>query len=74
VPASVAGGCAAPRSPAIDNYRYGFEDAFTDAVIDRKAQNEEIFTRILDDGDFAGAVKTYLMQKVYERQNRNASV
>ena len=62
------------RVNSIDNYKYGFEDAFTDAVIDRKAQNEEIFTRILDDGDFASAVKTYLMQKVYERQNRNASV
>ena len=57
------------RVNSIDNYKYGFEDAFTDAVIDRKAQNEEIFTRILDDGDFAGAVRAYLMQKVYERQN-----
>jgi type I restriction enzyme R subunit len=57
------------RVNSIDNYKYGFEDAFMDAVIDRKAQNEEIFTRILDDGDFASAVKAYLMQKVYERQN-----
>jgi hypothetical protein len=48
--------------------------SFTDAVIDRKAQNEEIFTRILDDGDFASAVKTYLMQKVYERQSGSATI
>jgi len=57
------------QANSIDNYSYGFDEAFIDAVIDRKSQNEEIFTRILDDDAFAKAVRGALLAKVYHRQN-----
>lgn len=62
------------RANTLDNYQYGFDSAFMDAIVDRKSSNESIFMRILDDPRFAEAVKAFLMDKVYQRQQATATV
>jgi len=56
------------RANSIDNYRFGFEDAFIGTVLDRQTQNAEIVRRILDDPAFATAAKDMLICNVCERQ------
>jgi type I restriction enzyme R subunit len=55
------------RSNTIENFRFGFEDVFVDALIRRMDQNKELFTRMMDDEEFAGVVKKILLEKVYAR-------
>jgi len=59
------------RANTLENFGLGvIDDAFTAAVIDRRAQNEDIFVRLLGDEEFAAIVKAYIVKKVYERINR----
>ena len=62
------------KANSLENYQFGFEAAFMEAVIDRKATNEGIFMRILDDKRFAEAVRAFLMEKVYQRQQSATAV
>lgn len=55
---------------SIDNFKYGFEERFIEKLIDRMDQNQEIFTKILDDKDFGEVVKGWMLRKVYERINK----
>jgi type I restriction enzyme R subunit len=55
------------RSNTIENFKFGFDELFTGKVIDRMDQNQDIFAKIMDDPDFAGAIKNFLLKKVYER-------
>lgn len=55
------------KSNTIDNFKYGFEEAFLISLISRMDQNQGIFTRIIDDTDFQNVVKTLMLKKVYER-------
>jgi type I restriction enzyme R subunit len=50
------------------NYKYGFDSAFLNTIIDRRTQNDSIFRRILDDQEFADTVKALLIERVYQRQ------
>lgn len=54
---------------SIDNFKYGFEERFIEKLIDRMDQNQEIFTKVLDDKDFGEIVKTWMLKKVYNRIN-----
>jgi type I restriction enzyme R subunit len=56
------------RVNTIDNYKFGFDSAFLSTIVDRRSQNDGIFTRILDDQDFAETVKSLLIERVYQRQ------
>jgi len=33
-------------------------------------QNQDIFTKMMDDKDFGGLVRAYMLKKVYERLNK----
>jgi type I restriction enzyme R subunit len=57
------------KSNDIDNFRFGFEDAFVKRLIERMDQNRDIFARIMDDQEFAGVVKDWMLKRVYERLN-----
>ena len=52
-----------------DNFRYGFEEVFLDKLIGRMDANEEMFTKLMDDEQFAQQVKEFLLKKVYKRLN-----
>jgi len=41
---------------SIDNFKYGFEDAFLQKLIDRIDDNRAIFEKILDDKEFGDTV------------------
>lgn len=57
------------RNNTIDNFKFGFDDVFTDALIGRMEQNEDIFAKIMDDTDFANKVKEILIRSVYKKLN-----
>jgi len=60
------------RSNSLENFKYGFDDIFLDKLIGRMEQNQEIFSKMMDDKEFGGLVKDYMLKKVYE-QLKNAS-
>ena len=57
------------QSNTIENFKYGFEDAFINKLIDRMDQNQDIFNKIMEDKTFSAVVKDYLVKKVYKRLN-----
>jgi type I restriction enzyme R subunit len=61
---------AQAKSNSIDNFKFGFKEAAIDKFINRMDQNEDIFTRMMDNDDFSGLVMDYLMKRVYGRLNK----
>ena len=55
------------RSNSMDNFKYGFDEAFLTKLIDRMDANQDIFARIMDDEEFSTLVKDWMLQKVYQR-------
>ena len=55
------------KNNSIDNFKFGFDDVFLTKLIDRMDQNKEIFAKIMDDEQFADAVRTWLMKQVYKK-------
>jgi len=58
------------QNNTMDNFRYGFHDAFIDKLIDRMEQNQEISSRILTDKQFGRTVIDLILENVYRRINR----
>jgi len=54
---------------SIDNFKFGFEDAFLNKLIERMDGNQDIFTKIMDDKSFGDVVKEWMLFKVYNRLN-----
>lgn len=55
------------QNNSIENFKFGFDDVFMDKLISRMDQNQDIFTKMMDDKEFGGLVKDYLLKKVYNR-------
>jgi type I restriction enzyme, R subunit len=53
----------------IENFKYAFDDAFIQVLIDRMRDNEEIFDKIMDNNEFKTDVKDWLTKKIYQRFN-----
>ncbi len=51
----------------IENFKFGFEELFLDKLIARMEQNQDLFTKMMDDKEFGDAVKNYMLNKVYRR-------
>ena len=65
---------AAANSKA--DFRYVFEKAFEGLIIDRMEGNEEIFARLMSDGEFRKLASEYLLNRVYnalQRENDEAA-
>jgi type I restriction enzyme R subunit len=58
------------KTNTLTNFAYGFDEVFMKALIGRMDQNQEIFTRIMDDPEFSKVVKDYLRRKVYKTLNQ----
>ena len=54
----------------IENFKFGFKELFLDKLIARMEQNQDIFTKMMDDKEFGDVVKGYMLKKVYERLSR----
>lgn len=57
------------QNNSIDNFKFGFEELFLDKLIARMEQNQDIFTKMMDEKEFSDAVKGYMLKKVYQRLN-----
>ena len=57
------------KNNSLDNFKFGFEDAFMDKLIGRMEQNQDIFSKMMDDKDFGMLVKDYMLKKVFKRLN-----
>lgn len=55
------------KSNSMANFKFGFDDVFFDKVIGRMEQNQDIFTKLMDDKEFGGLVRDYMLKKVYTR-------
>lgn len=53
-----------------DDFRYVFEQAFEGLVIDRMEGNEEIFGKLMGDGEFRQIAMEHMLAKVYGAINR----
>jgi type I restriction enzyme, R subunit len=60
---------AQARANNMDNFRYPFKEIFNDKIIDRMDQNQDIFTRLMENDEFNGVVLNVLMKEVYRRFN-----
>jgi len=48
------------RTNSIENFKYGFDDVFLEKLIGRMEQNQDIFSKMMDDREFGGLVKDYM--------------
>lgn len=55
----------------IDTFKYAFNDMFTDKLIERMDQNQDIFEKILEDKAFGDLVKKMMLKSVYGRLNES---
>ncbi len=55
------------RNNSKEHFRFPFNDAFMDIVIERMAQNQKFCERVLDDEKFGNTIKDLLVSVVYER-------
>jgi type I restriction enzyme R subunit len=51
------------NSNTLQNFEYGFDDVFVNALISRMSQNQEIFAKIMDDKDFSSTVKEWMLKE-----------
>ncbi|MEY3417156.1 MAG: hypothetical protein RL060_1268, partial [Bacteroidota bacterium] len=58
---------ASASSNSIENFKYVFEDIFMNILIERMGQNQDIFTKMMDNKDFGSLVKDMLMKKTYNK-------
>ena len=51
----------------MENFKFGFDDVFMDKLISRMDQNQDIFSKMMDDAEFGSLVKDYLLKRVYNQ-------
>ncbi|HET8737233.1 MAG TPA: type I restriction endonuclease [Pricia sp.] len=59
------------QSNTLENFKFGFEDAFMDKLIARMEQNQDIFSKMMDDREFGAVVRNYMIRKVYAKAQSN---
>lgn len=57
---------AATANP-IDNFKFVFDKALEDLIIDRMEQNEDIFARFMNDQEFKQVISENLLRQVYDQ-------
>ena len=57
----------AASANTIENFRYVFVKALEGLFIDRMEQNEELFAKYMNDGDFKKVVSDHLLKQVYDQ-------
>jgi len=53
------------KNNTMENFKFGFDDVFMAKLIGRMDQNQDIFSKMMDDKDFGSLVRNYMLQKVY---------
>jgi len=52
---------------AIEDFKYAYNKAFNDIVINRREQNEVFFKKIINDEEFKNVFMGYLLPEIYEK-------
>lgn len=60
------------KNNTFENFLFAFDDVFMDSLINRMEQNQDIFSKILDDKEFGELVKKLIARRVYNRFNKVA--
>lgn len=60
------------KTNTFENFLFAFDDVFMDSLISRMEQNQDIFSKILDDKEFGELVKKLIARRVYNRFNNVA--
>lgn len=55
------------KSNPIENFKFGFNDAFISKLVDRMESNKDIFEKIMNDDEFGAVVKKFMLYRVYDR-------
>jgi len=58
----------------VESFKYVFDKALENLIIDRMEQNEDIFVRFMNDKEFQKVVSSNLLQQVYEQINAEKSI
>lgn len=58
------------QANSIENFKFGFDDIYMDKAISRMEQNQDIFSKMMDDKEFGSIVRNYMLKKVYDRFNQ----
>jgi type I restriction enzyme R subunit len=58
---------------SLENFGYVFDKVLEDKFIDRMDQNQEIFTRYMNDKDFQRVVSEWMRKQVYEQVRTESS-
>ncbi len=53
----------------LENFKYAFEEVFTEKLIERMDSNQSIFEKVMENSEFSNDVKSWFTKKVYERFN-----
>ncbi|HEY5536238.1 MAG TPA: type I restriction endonuclease [Ignavibacteria bacterium] len=53
----------------IENFKYAFEEVFINKLIERMDSNQDIFDKIMENGEFKNDVKEWMTKKIFERFN-----
>lgn len=51
------------KNNSIDNFKFPFDSAFINIVLDRMTQNQDFFTKVLDDEKFQNDLKDMAQAK-----------
>jgi type I restriction enzyme R subunit len=62
------------KANSIDEFKFAFDKAFINKVIDRMEQNEKFFTKILDDEQFKTALMEQMLMETYQKLNSTVSM
>jgi type I restriction enzyme, R subunit len=54
------------KSNTMENFKFSYDKAFLDIVINRMGQNKEFFMKILENSDFRDSIMQHLMEDVYK--------
>lgn len=57
----------AAQTNTVENFKYIGEEAVMNSLIERMAQNQTIFAKIMDDQSFGDEAKALIMKRVYHR-------
>ena len=58
----------------IDDFKFAFDKAFLNKVVDRMEQNEKFFTKILDDEQFKTALMEQMLMETYQKLNEKVGL
>jgi type I restriction enzyme R subunit len=65
---------AAAAANSREDFRYVFEKTFEGLVIDRMDGNEEIFSKLMGDGEFRKLAIEHLLKRVYDELKKSRKV